>query len=237
LRLEPGAPAAPDRRVFSPEAAFLVTDILSDRASRAPSFGLESALSARVWSAAKTGTSVDMRDNWCAGITRRYTVAVWLGNFSGKPMHDVTGVDGAAPAWLEIVHALHAGDAPRSAAASPAPPPGVTRAGNEWFLAGTQPSGATAERVPAPTATLSLARIISPQPGARIALDPDIPDTHERLLFEAAPRDPRVAFHLDGRPLGHASDPILWQPTRGRHRLALVSPDGAVVNVVEFAVR
>lgn len=237
LRLEPGAPAAPDRRVFSPEAAFLVTDILSDRASRAPSFGLESALAARVWSAAKTGTSVDMRDNWCAGITRRYTVGVWLGNFSGEPMHDVTGVDGAAPAWLEIVHALHAADAPRSAAASPAPPPGVTRAGDEWFLAGTEPFATAADDLAAPTATPSLARIISPQPGARIALDPDIPDRRERLVLAASPRDARLAFHLDDQPLGPASDPVLWQPARGRHRLTLVSPDGAVVDELEFAVR
>lgn len=238
LRLEPGAPAAPDRPVFSPEAAFLVTDILSDRASRAPSFGLESALAARVWSAVKTGTSVDMRDNWCAGITARYTVAVWLGNFSGAPMHAVTGIDGAAPAWLEIVHALHAGDGTAAAAsAPPTPPPGATRAGGEWFLAGSEQASLTAEAAAVRADTLRFARIISPQSGARIALDPDIPDTHERLLLEASPPDPRLTFHLDDQPLGSAADPVLWQPTRGSHRLTLLAADGAAMDEVYFVVR
>ena len=58
-------------------------------------------------SAAKTGTSKDMRDNWCVGWTARYTVGVWVGNFSGAPMHDVSGVTGAAPIWRDVVHWLH----------------------------------------------------------------------------------------------------------------------------------
>jgi penicillin-binding protein 1C len=230
LVLEPGAPAAPARRVLSPEAAFVVLDVLADRASRAPSFGLESALAARVWSAAKTGTSVDMRDNWCVGATPRFTVGVWVGNFSGEPMWDVSGVDGAAPAWLEIVHALHR-DAPDAA---PAPPPGLVRTGGEWYLAGTEPAPlARAVAVPGPRE----GRIVAPQHGARLALDPDVPDARERLLLEAAPPDPRLAFRLDGEPLGSAAGPLLWQPVRGRHRLTLVAEDGAVVDEIAFSVR
>jgi penicillin-binding protein 1C len=177
-----------------------------------------------------------MRDNWCAGITARYTVAVWVGNFSGDPMHHVTGIDGAAPAWQQIVHALHAADA-EVVAARPTPPLGVTRAGDEWFLAGTQPSVTAAAALAAPTATPSLARIVSPQHGARIALDPDIPDAHERLVLEATPHDPRLSFELDGTLLGSASGPVLWKPTRGRHRLSLLDTDGASMDDVEFAVR
>ena len=45
------------------------------------------------WSAVKTGTSKDMRDNWCVGLSPRYTVAVWVGNFEGDSMHDVSGVE------------------------------------------------------------------------------------------------------------------------------------------------
>ena len=48
-----------------------------------------------------------MRDNWCIGFSDRYTVAVWVGNFEGDSMHDVSGVTGAAPAWREIIGALH----------------------------------------------------------------------------------------------------------------------------------
>ena len=78
-------------------------------AARARStFGLENPLATRVWSAVKTGTSKDMRDNWCIGFTSRYTVGVWVGNFSGAPMHDVSGVTGAAPIWRDLVQWLHA---------------------------------------------------------------------------------------------------------------------------------
>ena len=60
----------------------------------------------------KTGTSKEMRDNWCIGYSQRYTVGVWVGNFSGQPMRDVSGVFGATPVWLEVMNQLH-GAAPR----------------------------------------------------------------------------------------------------------------------------
>jgi penicillin-binding protein 1C len=230
LRVEPGArddapPAAP---ALSAAAAFVVADVLSDRASRAPTFGLESPLATRVWSAVKTGTSKDLRDNWCLGFTRRYSVGVWLGNFSGEPMWDVSGVDGAAPAWLAIVHALHE-DVPSEA---PPPPPGVVRAGGEWYLAGSEPA-ALAAAPPSPRE----ARIVAPEDGLVLALDPDIPASRERLLLEASPRDPSLALRLDGRPLGSAGAPLLWALERGRHALALVGPEGRVVHSVRFEVR
>jgi len=34
----------------------------------------------------KTGTSTDFRGNWTAGYTTEVAVAVWVGNFSGRPM-------------------------------------------------------------------------------------------------------------------------------------------------------
>jgi len=84
-------------RVFGEGASHVIGDILSDRSARAATFGIDNPLATRVWSAAKTGTSKDMRDNWCIGYTSRYTVGVWVGNFSGAPMRDVSGVTGAAP--------------------------------------------------------------------------------------------------------------------------------------------
>src|SRR5262249_39694203 len=99
LRLRPDEAAVEPRTVFAPPVAFLVADILADRESRSTTFGLENALATRFWTAVKTGTSTDMRDNWCVGFSRRYTVGVWVGNFSGAPMRDVSGVTGAAPVW------------------------------------------------------------------------------------------------------------------------------------------
>ena len=228
LHVEPRANGAA-QRVFTPEAAFLVADVLADRASRAPSFGLESSLATRVWSAVKTGTSKDMRDNWCVGFTARFTVGVWVGNFSGDSMWSVSGVDGAAPAWLAIVHALHA-DLPSEAPVAPA---GLVRANAEWFLAGTEPAALS-------TATHAAAaprRIVAPQDGAVLVLDPDIPDARERTWIEAAPRDPQATLSIDGRAIGSAGAPLLWPLARGRHELALVAPDGARLDAVSFVVR
>ena len=87
LRLTPGEPATQSgRRVYSEATTFLLSHILSDRDSRSVTFGLESPLATRFWSAVKTGTSQEMRDNWCIGYTRHYTVGVWVGNLSGEPM-------------------------------------------------------------------------------------------------------------------------------------------------------
>lgn len=36
-------------------------------------------------------------DNWAVGATGRFTVAVWVGNFNGRPMDGVSGVSGAGP--------------------------------------------------------------------------------------------------------------------------------------------
>ena len=74
--------------------------------------------------AVKTGTSKDMRDNWCVGFSRRYTVGVWVGNFSGAPMHDVSGVTGAAPIWAEVMDWLHRDGGTRR---RPSPPRDVER--------------------------------------------------------------------------------------------------------------
>ena len=105
-----GMPGAAPRRVMDPAAAFIVADILADNGARVPTFGLDNALATRYWSAVKTGTSKDMRDNWCIGFSARYTVGVWVGNASGAPMHAVSGVTGAAPVWRQVMDALQRSD-------------------------------------------------------------------------------------------------------------------------------
>lgn len=104
-------------------AAFIISDILSDRHARLPTFGLDSVLDTRFWSAVKTGTSKDMRDNWAVGYSQRYTVGVWVGNASGAPMHDVSGTSGSAPVWATLMRELHRHETSRS----PSPPAGVVR--------------------------------------------------------------------------------------------------------------
>ncbi len=231
LRLVPETGPPPEgERVFSAEAAFLVADVLADRASRAGGFGLENVLATRFWSAVKTGTSKDMRDNWCIGFTRDFTVGVWVGNASGAPMWNVSGVEGAAPVWHAVVSWLQR-DRPAS---PPDPPPGLVRADGEWFLRGTEPpagglvSGADAGPP---------SRIASPAEGTVVAIDPDIPRGRERIALRADPPARHLRFELDGRSLGPAASPVLWAPERGRHELLLVDANGATLDRVAFDVR
>ncbi|MBN3948775.1 MAG: penicillin-binding protein 1C [Nostoc sp. NMS7] len=85
----------------------LITNILSDRHARATAFGVDSVLNLPFPSAVKTGTSSNFRDTWTVGFTTDYTVATWVGNFSGEPMRQVSGVTGAAPLWNRIMLHLH----------------------------------------------------------------------------------------------------------------------------------
>jgi penicillin-binding protein 1C len=89
-------------------AAWLVGDMLADNAARARSFGLHSALRFDFPVACKTGTSSDYRDNWAVGYTPEFTVGVWVGNFDGTVMRDVSGVSGAAPILHDVFEHLHA---------------------------------------------------------------------------------------------------------------------------------
>ncbi len=237
LRVRPDEPSGASRAVFTPATAFLVGDMLADRESRSATFGLENPLATRYWTAVKTGTSTDMRDNWCVGFSRRYTVGVWVGNFSGAPMRDVSGITGAAPVWLEVMDRLH-GDAPSE---PPTVPPGVTARQvrfaadvepprRDWMLAGDEPSDAQpALASPAP-------HVRSPVGGTRIALDPDMPPDRQGLLLDAEAPD-GARWRLDGSDLGPATSPRLWKPTPGAHTLELVDARDHVYDRVEFDVR
>jgi penicillin-binding protein 1C len=142
--------ASKSKRVMSRPAAYIVGDILADKGARALTFGLDSPLETRGWAAVKTGTSKDMRDNWCLGYTPSYTVGVWVGNASGAPMHDVSGITGAAPVWQAVMNALQ-GEQP---AAAPDMPKSVERRlirfeppfepeRQEIFLSGTDQDGSS----------------------------------------------------------------------------------------------
>ncbi len=89
----------------------LVVDVLKDHDARASSFGERSVLDFPFEVAAKTGTSKGYRDNWTVGFTRAVTVAVWAGNFDGKPMTNVSGITGAGPLFHALMDAAMRGRA------------------------------------------------------------------------------------------------------------------------------
>jgi penicillin-binding protein 1C len=103
LGLAPGE----SRRVLSEANAALITDILKDKAARSATFGVQSALEFDFEVAAKTGTSKGFRDNWVVGYSSRITVGVWVGNWDGSPMREVSGISGAGPIFRAIMLAAH----------------------------------------------------------------------------------------------------------------------------------
>lgn len=227
-------PAAP-RRAFEPVAAFLVTDILADNAARVRTFGLDSALVTRSFAAVKTGTSKDMRDNWCVGFTDRYTVGVWVGNASGEAMHQVSGVSGAGPVWQAVVRHLHAaqpsrrGPVPAGVVSVPVRP-GDEPARDDWYAAELLPAPGASSLEPAGQSRRF--GIASPRAGSIFALDPDIPPAAQRVIFMGE----RGSWWLNGRRLGEG-ERLAWAPWPGRHELRLVGRGGAVLQTVKFEVR
>ena len=101
------SPAPTRSPPFSEISAFLISDILSDPAARAPAFAPGGPLDLPFRCAVKTGTSSDFRDNWCIGYTPEFTVGVWAGNFENQPMQNISGISGAAPVFHRAMLALH----------------------------------------------------------------------------------------------------------------------------------
>ena len=236
------------RQAIDERAAFIVGQILSDNNARLVTFGPNSLLHTRFWTAVKTGTSKDMRDNWVVGWSQRYTIGVWVGNARGDAMWDVSGTSGAAPIWAALMQHLHASTPSRA----PMPPPGVVSrqvrfdvppsAGaslrepprTEWFITGTEQAVFAVAPQAGRTSASALARIDSPSDGTILALDPDIPPERQRLMLRT--RVPNAQWWISGKRIGQGNA-VGWLPWPGRHSVELRQGDGKVLDRVGIEVR
>jgi len=141
-------------RAMRPDVAFLMSSILSDKASRYHEFGPGNPLELDRPAAAKTGTTDSFRDNWTMGYTPYITVGVWAGNSDNSTMNNVIGITGAAPIWHDVMEYVsnlyhfppndfvrpadvHAGTVSAYTGLLPhAGEPTVT----DWFIDGTMPT-------------------------------------------------------------------------------------------------
>ena len=90
-------------QVIRLEHAYLITSVLSDNESRSFMFGRNSTLNLTFPTAAKTGTTNDIRDNWTLGYTPDLVTGVWVGNADYTPMVSSSGLSGAAPIWAQFM--------------------------------------------------------------------------------------------------------------------------------------
>lgn len=190
--------------------------------------------------ASKTGTTKDFRDNWTVGYSPKYTVGVWVGNFDGSPMHNVSGITGCGPLFRDVMLLLHRAGGWTEFAE----PKGIVRAAvcslsgglpgescpgtvEEVFVLGTEPREVCAghgqqitagrisggrEEVPIPEGL----QISFPRSGDIFQLDPVLRDEHQRIKLKVSvvPGTPveKVEWLVNGRKVGEAAPPysLFW---------------------------
>ncbi len=228
---------AEEKRVLDEKAVYIIQSILSDRDARSLTFDLENTLSTPFYSAVKTGTSKDMRDNWCVGFSSEYTVGVWTGNFSGEPMHNVSGSHGASQIWFALMKELHK----KTGSKPPLTPYGVIKkrivfkpayepVRDEYFIEGTEPSG---DEIPVDTGNIP--RIIYPPDGTVIALDPAIPVSQQLLYVYTNCRD--CILLSNSRKVESHDTVYMLGIEKGRHTLELIDASGHILDSSNYEVR
>ncbi len=92
-------------RILSRSAAYMITEILSkvNRPDFPVNWSSTTHLPKLAW---KTGTSYGRRDAWSIGYNKKYTVGVWLGNFSGAGVPDLSGANVATPLLFKIFNTI-----------------------------------------------------------------------------------------------------------------------------------
>jgi len=101
-------PSATIRKVISPSAAYLLSNILTrrDRPDLPHLFDNSLHVPRVAW---KTGTSYGRRDAWSIGYNAQYTIGVWIGNFDGTGVPELTGADMATPLLFQLFNSIDKG--------------------------------------------------------------------------------------------------------------------------------
>ncbi|WP_420151281.1 penicillin-binding protein 1C [Spirosoma sp.] len=91
--------------LLSSEATYLVTHTLTQitRPDLPNNFDNSYHLPRIAW---KTGTSYGRRDAWSIGYNPRYTIGVWVGNFSGTGAAELSGANTATPLLFQLFNVL-----------------------------------------------------------------------------------------------------------------------------------
>jgi penicillin-binding protein 1C len=204
----------PLRRLFEPQAAWMISDVL--RGAPVP----PNALGGQI--AFKTGTSYGYRDAWAIGYDGAATIAVWVGRPDGAAVPGVVGRMAAAPILFEAFQRLGQPRTPLGPA-----PPGTVIARSEELPAALQrfrpdglPDMAILARADTPPA------IAFPPDGARIELG-DGPQPV--LSLKVLGGTPPFIWLADGVPVVPAEfrRDALWEgPSHGFTQLSVIDARG-----------
>jgi penicillin-binding protein 1C len=215
------------RRIFSPEIASLIGNILSDPEARRLEFDNGSLLRFPVQTAIKTGTSSDYRDAWAIGYNYGITVGVWVGNLDHFATDGITGANGPALILRSVFAELNHHQVTRPLYLSPRlvkaeicrdsglKADGHCAALSEWFVPGTGPATKTVS-----VESMKPIYLRHPSEGMQLAMDPRIPDDREAFVFKLANFTQRtpVDWYVDGRRVGSTSNgKYLWPLQHGTH--------------------
>jgi penicillin-binding protein 1A len=148
-------PAAPEKRVISPETAFIMTSMLRSVVDSGTAHeGIRGTAGFHLPAGGKTGTTTDFRDAWFVGFTPDLVAAVWMGcdsqKFSLGAGQGAAAV--AAPVWGAFMHEVYTFRKPSRFKGRPE---GVSRINvcvktgrlpiegcpvrSEYFISGTEP--------------------------------------------------------------------------------------------------
>lgn len=201
-------------KVFSKNTKEEIFQMMSSDENRRFTFGAGSILKLPFPAAVKTGTSKDMRDNWCVGFSELYTVGVWVGNFNGKAMWNVSGVTGAAPLWQAVMMELHKNSKNKI---------------QTILTSAPMPFESKIEK--------TISSIRYPINSEIVGLDPEIPPHLQKMMFEIVSPDKNLKLFLDDKYFANAGEQDFWSISRGQHKLVLVNSDEKIIDQVNFEVR
>jgi penicillin-binding protein 1C len=180
-------------------------DVLNALSGRNRTIGVcpDAAASHVAW---KTGTSSGRRDAWCAAVTRRRTVVVWMGNARGEGSSVLVGQEAAAPLALQLIAMLDPKDHDWPRTEHDVGQTNVASRSDEDALV-----------------------IVQPRSGAQLVIAPDMPPDQQRVRLEAAghTRSSKLWWFIDGKPVAMRNLPeAWWDPVPGTHEIVVVNANG-----------
>jgi penicillin-binding protein 1C len=233
--------------LLSPEAAYLILDILSSNPRPDQSYN-NTWVRDSIPVAWKTGTSHGFRDAWSVGVFGPYVLAVWLGNFNGTANPNLIGRDAAGPLFFRIVDAIRSLDPLMSEYPNPIKPSAVTRV-KVCALSGQLPGKHCHDQVntlylpgksPIKTCEIHRSFKVSQKTGLRICDSYSRGDAKEEV-FEIWPSDILKLFKRAGLPrrlppafekgCGLNANPVQGKPP------AITSPKSEMTYLFRFGDR